>query len=223
MHAAAEHHCEHPGDDAFRVRDHLLAGRAVGHHEPIGLGFGRDRVDVDADDLAGQVESVEVRRQRLRHVGDQRGLREPHHHRGGEVVLVDEVAVQHRLRNADVRGDLVHADVAAPAADSLQRPVHQLVATVHLVLVPSPLATVNLRGRHRDSLYHCRGCPFISPGRYYGPTQAEAAFGRASEFAWMMVGWHIACRVMNDPAPTSRACSRSTRTRTHSAARNCVG
>ena len=165
------------------VGDHLvLARRVVRHHEPVRLGFGGHRLDVDPDDLAGQVVAVQVRRQRRGHVRDQRGLREPHHHRGGQVVLVDEVAVENGLRHPDLGGDLVHADVAAASPDRLQGAVYQLVAALHLVLVPAPLASIGLDRPRRGLLCHYRASPFPRsysilrpigslPGRvWHGPT-----------------------------------------------------
>ncbi len=162
-HPAAQHHREHPGDDLLRIRDRLaLAGRVIDHDELVGLRFGGHRFDVHPDDLPGQVEAVQVRRQRRGHIGNQGGLCEPHHHCGRQIVLVDEVPVQNRLRHSDLGGDLVHADVAAAPSDGLECAVYQLIAALHLVLVPAPLASVGLDRYGWGLLCHYRRDPFPS-------------------------------------------------------------
>ena len=181
-HAAAQHHRQHAGDDLLAVGDDLvLARRVVRHHEPVRLGFGGHRLDVDPDDLAGQVVSIQVRRQRSGHVRDQRGLREPHHHRGGQVVLVDEIAVKNGLRYPDLGGDLIHADVAATSANGLQSAVYQLISALHLVLVPAPFASIGLDRHRRSLLCHYRASPFPRSPRYYGERWRRARWhGRQS-------------------------------------------
>jgi hypothetical protein len=89
-------------------------------------------------------------------------VRAAHHHRGRQVVLVDEVAVEHRLGDADLGGDLVHADVAATLPDGFQRAVNQLVSTIDLVLVPAPFAPVSFDHPGWGLLCHYRGHPFPS-------------------------------------------------------------
>lgn len=165
-HAPAQHDRQHAGDDLLGLGDRLaLARGVVRHHEPVGLRFGGHRLDVHADDLAGQGVAVQVRRQRGGHVGDQRGLREAHHHRGGQVVLVDKVAVQNGLGHPDLGGDLVHADVAAEPADGLQGAVHELIPALDLVPMPAPFAPIGFDRHRRGMLCHVRGDPFVSPCR----------------------------------------------------------
>jgi hypothetical protein len=163
LHPAAQHDRQHPGDDLLGVGDHLvLARRGIGHHEAVRLGFGCHGVDVDPDDLPGEVVTVQVRRQRGSHIRDQRGLREAHHHRGGEIVLIDEIAIQHGFGHADLGGDLVHADITSLPADGVQCAVDQLGSPFHLVLVPASFAPVCLRGfgcdAGFDGVHHLR-CP----------------------------------------------------------------
>ena len=178
-HPPAQHHREHAGDDLLAVGDHLvLARRVVRHHEPVRLGFGGHRMDVDPDDLAGQVVAVEVRRQRSGHVRDQRGLREAHHHRGGEVVLVHEIAVKDGLGHPDLGGDLVHADVAATPANGHQCAIYQLISALHLVLVPAPFASIGLYRHRRNLLCHYRASPFPRSTRYYGEQATPGSSAR---------------------------------------------
>lgn len=53
-------------------------------------------------------------------------------------------------------------------ANRLNRAVHQLIAALHLVLVPASLATIRLHGHGRDTPCHCCQFPFTRRSRYYG-------------------------------------------------------
>jgi hypothetical protein len=71
--------------------------------------------------------------------------------------FLSTIPVQHGLGDADLVGDLIHADVLATLTDRLDRSVDEFVATFHLVLVPTSLPAVGFHRPGRDLLSHYAG------------------------------------------------------------------